>query len=86
MNAARKALHYLQANPRAEELINAAHMLVFLKGTDPHDYKFSSAILEDYYHLSPASRNRYLAASMHLLPGSAEVDNELVKRTRDALK
>ena len=41
---------------RAEPLMNMARRLVFLKGTDAHDYKFSSAVLEDYAHVSPAWR------------------------------
>jgi hypothetical protein len=85
MAAARKALAYLQAGHEPEPLIHAARRLVFLKGNDAHDYKFSSAVLEDYYHASPSYRERYLAASMLLLPGSADKDNNLVKRTRAAL-
>ena len=68
-----------------EPLIDAARRLVFLKGNDAHDYKFSSAVLEDYYHASPAWRERYLASSLLLLPGSADRDNDLVRRTRAAL-
>ncbi len=60
-------------------------MLVFLKGDDAHDYKFSSAVLEDYYHVSPRYRDRYLASSLLLLPGASDKDNNLVKRTRAAL-
>jgi hypothetical protein len=60
--------------------------LIFLKGNNSHDYKFSSAVLEDYYHVSPAWRNRYLAASVFNLRGSGGPDNELVKRTRAALQ
>jgi hypothetical protein len=56
-----------------------------MKGDDPHDYKFSSAVLEDYYHASPRWRDRFLASSLLLLPGSADKDNNLVKRTRSAL-
>ena len=52
-DAARKALGYLQAGHSAEPLITAARRLVFLKGDDAHDYKFSSAVLEDYYNVSP---------------------------------
>ena len=59
---------------------------MFLKGDDAHDYKFSSAVLEDYYHASPSYRERYLAASMLLLPGSGDRDNNLVKRTCAALQ
>ena len=83
--AARKALAYLQAGHDPRTLIDAARRLVFLKGDDAHDYKFSSAVLEDYYNASPAWRDRYLASSLLLLPGSADRDNDLVKRTRAAL-
>ncbi len=92
MTAARKALAYLQAgrdlkaarDPRT--LIDAARRLVFLKGDDPHDYKFSSAVLEDCDNASPAWRARYLASSLLLLPGSGDRDNALVKRTRAAFQ
>jgi hypothetical protein len=86
MTAARKALAYLQADHDPAILIDAARRLVFLKGDDPHDYKFSSAVLEDYYHASPRWRERLLASSLLLLPGSADRDNNLVKRTRAALQ
>ncbi len=85
MAAARQALAYLQAGHEPEPLIHAARRLVFLKGDDAHDYKFSSAVLEDYYHASPAFRERYLAASMLLLPGSGDKDNNLVQRIRAAM-
>ena len=83
--AASQALGYLNETGQARDLIDMARMLVFTKGTDPHDYKFSSAILEDYHHLSPALRNTYLAANLFYLRGSAEPDNTLVQRTRQAL-
>jgi hypothetical protein len=85
MTAPRKALAYLQAGHDASPLIDAARRLVFLKGDDPHDYKFSSAVLEDYYHASREWRARFLASSVLLLPGSGDKDNSLVKRTRAAL-
>jgi hypothetical protein len=83
--AAAKVLGYLQAGGDAKPLIDAARRLVFLKGNDPHDYKFSSAILEDYYHATPEWRDRYLAASVMQLRGSQDRDNQLVERTRAAL-
>ena len=55
-------------------------------GSEEEDYKFSSAVLEDYHHVSPAWRNRYLAASVFNLRGSGGPDNELVKRTLAALQ
>jgi hypothetical protein len=86
MTAARKILSYLKENPQPEKLIDAARRLVFLKGRNSHDYKFSSAVLEDYYHISPTCRDRYLAASVFNLRGSTDPDNDLVKRTRAALE
>jgi hypothetical protein len=83
--AARKALAYLDGKGRPDVLMHEARRLVFLKGNDAHDYKFSSAVLEDFSRLSPAWRNRYLAASMFYLPGSGAADNGLVKRVRAAL-
>jgi hypothetical protein len=83
--AVSRALTYLQNGNAPEPLIHAARRLVFLKGDDAHDYKFSSAVLEDYYSASPSFRERYLAASMLLLPGSSDKDNNLVKRIRAAI-
>jgi hypothetical protein len=84
MTAARKVLAYLKDNPRPEELIDAARLLIFLKGQNAHDYKFSSAVLEDYFHVSPGWRDRFLAASVFNLRGSQEPDNQLVQRVREA--
>jgi hypothetical protein len=66
-------------------VIRAARQLVFLKGTDSHDYKYSSAVLEDFYHVSPAWRNRFLAASVVKLRASGDPDNGLVERIRQAI-
>jgi hypothetical protein len=85
MTAARKALGYLQQGD-AMTLIDAARRLVFLKGDDSHDYKFSSAVLEDYYHVSPKWRDHFLAAALFRLNGSGQGDNPLVRRTREALQ
>ncbi len=53
--AAQQALAYLRAGGSPAELIDAARLLVFTKGDDAHDYKFSSAVLEDYYNVSKPS-------------------------------
>jgi hypothetical protein len=84
--AARKVLTLLERKAASpEELMTAARRLIFLKGTDSHDYKFSSAALEDYYHATPAWRAHFLASSVFWLKGSDDKDNDLVKRTRAAL-
>jgi hypothetical protein len=74
----------LNATGDADEVINASRVLTFLKGNDAHDYKFSSAVLEDYYGVSPAWRDRYLASNAFNLNTAAEPDNDLVQRTRAA--
>jgi hypothetical protein len=86
LSAARKVLAYLGAGQSPEQFIQAARRTVFLKGRDSHDYKFSSAVLEDYAQISPAWRDRFLASSVFHLRGSGDPDNSLVQRTRAALQ
>lgn len=82
--AAQKTLAFLETTSQAKTLIDHARRLLFLKGNNAHDYKYSSAVLEDYYCISPGLRNQYLAASMFRLRGTKAPDNELVKRIRSA--
>ncbi len=83
--AAAKALAHLKAAGEGESFCAAARRLIYLKGTDSHDYKFSSAALEDYSHVSPQWRDRFLAASVFWFKGSTAADSGLVRRTRAAL-
>ena len=85
LSAARKVLAYAKRNPEPTEFINTARRLVFLKGTNSHDYKFSSAVLEDFQNIASPWRESFLAASVFNLRGSGDADNTLVKRTKDAL-
>jgi len=85
LTAARKTLALVEnkrVDPKA--LMREARRLIFSKGNDAHDYKFSSAALEDFYHATPAWRARYLASSMFNLRGARDQDNGLVKRTQEA--
>ncbi len=86
LRAAGKTLHWLQAGHDGQSFIDAARRLIFVKGNNSHDYKFSSAVLEDFAHVSPAWRNHYLAASVYNLRGSGDRDNNLVQRTQAALQ
>ena len=84
--AASTALTVLTASGNAaKELTDEGRRLIFLKGTDSHDYKFSSAVLEDAALVSPEWRNRFLAASVFWLKGADSPDAPLVKRARAAL-
>ena len=82
----RKALGYLTGGGDARAIMDAARLLVFFKGNDSHDYKFSSALLEDFAHVSPEWRGRLLASGMMSFKGSGAKDLDLVKRTRAAFK
>ena len=64
MTAARKTLGSFSAGGDPAPLIDTARRVLIHKGDDAHDYKFGSAVLEDYRHVSPAVRGRFLAASM----------------------
>jgi hypothetical protein len=86
MSASRKVLGYLKDGGDAKALVSEARRLIFVKGMDAHDYKFSTALLEDALQLSPEWRDRLLASSVHYLKGSGSPNNGLVPRIREALK
>ncbi|RYD70883.1 MAG: hypothetical protein EOP84_25885, partial [Verrucomicrobiaceae bacterium] len=86
MVAARKILGYLKDGQSARPFADAARRLIFLKGHNSHDYKFSSAVLEDYERLSSPWREYLLASSAFYLKGAEDKDNELVQRARAALR
>ncbi|MCA9035620.1 MAG: hypothetical protein KDA91_10840 [Planctomycetaceae bacterium] len=78
-------LEWLAAGNNPQDFINATRRLVFLKGNDAHDYKFSSAAMEDFYNVSPTKRPFYLAACANTFRGSQEPDNKLITRIQAAL-
>lgn len=83
--AAEKVYGFLSAGGRGRDFVDAARQTLFVKGRDAHDYKFSSAVLEDYGHVSPGWRDRFLATAVFNLKGSGHPDNGLVRRSRSAL-
>ena len=83
--AADEVFSYLNAGNDAHELLRQARRLIFLKGTNAHDYKFSSAALEDFHKISPDWKNRFLATSVFNLRGTGHKDNGLVERIRAAV-
>jgi hypothetical protein len=84
LTAARKMLAFLKENdPRL--LAEAARRLIFLKGTDSHDYKYSSAVLEDFAAMAPPWSERFLAAAAFHFKGTGDPENALAGRTRAAL-
>jgi len=85
-SAANKVYGFLDAGGKGRDLVDAARRVLFIKGRDAHDYKFSSAVLEDYDHVSPMWRDRFLALSVFNLKGSGDPDSGLVARTRAAFR
>ncbi|MCA9134201.1 MAG: hypothetical protein KDA45_13630 [Planctomycetales bacterium] len=85
LQAAELLLGYLRAGGSANDVLQQARRLIFLKGKDAHDYKFSSAVLEDYHHVSRPLRQEFLALSVFNLRGTGDSDNGLVSRIRGAL-
>ena len=84
--SARKILAFCRRDAdHARQFVDNARRMLFLKGNNAHDYKFTSAVLEDFYQISPGLRESFLAASVYNLRGSGERDNPLVQRTRAAL-
>ncbi|MGF1581087.1 MAG: hypothetical protein ACFCD0_17110 [Gemmataceae bacterium] len=88
VQAARKTLTLLthQTAPNARSLMAGARRLIFTKGTNSHDYKFSSAALEDFHHVTPDWRNRFLATAMFNLRGSRDQDNQLITQAKRTLQ
>ena len=85
MRAATRVLSYLKAGESPQKLLDQARLLMFFKGSGSHDYKFGAAAMEDYYQISPAWRDRYLAAAVFNLRGSDDRQNRLVARAQSAL-
>lgn len=84
--AADRLLGFLEpGGGRATEFMDAARRMVFAKSRNGHDYKFTSAVLEDYQRISPRWRDRYLAASAYYLPGTMTRDNRVALRARSLL-
>lgn len=85
LSAARKVQGFLKAGGNPQEIIDTARRLVFFKGRDAHDYKFSAAVLEDWNHLSLTWRPLFLSLSVFNLKGTGHNYSNLVARTRAAL-
>lgn len=83
--ASRQLFQLLSSGGDPQTVVDHARRLVFLKGNDSHDYKFSSAALEDYRILSPEWRNRFLAASTYQLRNETEKTRPLVGKIQTAI-
>ncbi len=82
--ASQQVREYLAAGGTPEQLIAGARRMIFSKSRDAHDYKFTSAVLEDAEQLSPAWRDTYLALTVYQLRGTGDRDNPVLDRMRRA--
>jgi hypothetical protein len=83
--ASRQLFTYLEKSESPTEFFSTARNYVFSKGDDSHDYKFSSAILEDYSNVSRPWRNLYLAGCSQMLSGESAADTQLFRKVRELL-
>jgi hypothetical protein len=87
LQAARKSLGYLQNGGDADALIaTARHHLVY-NAVEPHDYKFSEAVFDNYSHLADsAERSRFLSAGMAYFRGPAKQPGPVVGEMIELLR
>lgn len=82
---AAESIYRLAQDPAtAHEIVRTARHLVFLKGNDAHDYKFSSAALEDFELISPKWRAQYLAGCSYLFRTASDKPGALAARVLNA--
>jgi hypothetical protein len=85
VNAARQTLGYLAAGGAEPPFMRLARRYVVERNTGYHDYKFAEAAFENAAAMQSSWRERYLAASVLYLNGSADKANETVRRARSLL-
>ena len=85
--AARKCLGYLQNGGDAGEFIATARHHLIYNAEEPHDYKFSEAVFDNYSQLADsASRSRFLSAGMAYFRGPASRPNPVVEEMTELLR
>jgi hypothetical protein len=86
--ACRKIFTLTHERPEARALyIQAALSWMCRKASsDPHEYKFLAAILEEAETASPEWQPHLLAASVHFLHGNQSLDYPAVEQAREALQ
>jgi hypothetical protein len=83
--AARKTLASLDEGGDARLLMRCAQELLNRKVSNVHDYKYASAVFEDYWSLSNPWKRRQLASTMFLMRTPAEADASVIRRIEAAV-
>lgn len=84
--AAQTTFDYAAAGLSPKSFAANARALIFRKGTDAHDYKYSTAMFEDYFKVSPAWRPHMLATSVYNLRGTQAKDSSTMTRAKAAIQ
>ncbi len=86
VEAASKAMAYMQDNGSPEAIYAAARRMILHKGRDSHDYKYGAAIWEEYRLTSdPKWQAPITASALAYFPASTTADSPLMKRAREAV-
>ena len=80
LQAAGKSLGYLQSGGDPDALIETARHHLIYNADEPHDYKFSEAVFDNYSHLADSAwRSRFLSAGMGYFKAPAHQPNPVVR-------
>jgi len=87
MQAARKCLGYLQNGGDADAIIATARQHLIYNAEEPHDYKFSEAVFDNYAHFADSAwRSRFLSAGMAYFKGPATRPSPVVEEMMEHLR
>ena len=87
LQAAGKALGYLQNGGDAEALIAKTRHHFVYHADEPHDYKFPEAVFDNYSHLpDPAWQRRFLSAGMAYFKAPARRPGPVVQQMLELLQ
>ena len=87
LQAARKCLGYLQNGGDADAVITTARQYLTYNAEEPHDYKFSEAVFDNYSHLADSAwRSRFLSAGMAYFKGPSTRPGPVVEEMIELLR
>jgi hypothetical protein len=87
LHAARKSLSYLQTGGDAEALIARVRHHLAYNADEPHDYKFSEAVFDNYAQLANSDwRHRFLCAGMAYFKAPAKRPGPVIEQMLERLK
>ena len=83
--AARRAMSLAGSRRAVQSFRREAYRLIFQKATDAHDFKYATAVFEDYDRVSASFRPHQLATAVYHLKGRSMEDSPVMTRAREVL-